>query len=34
VDKRVVEAALGRLGVHQEVVNASNDAAIDLNGIN
>ena len=34
VAKRVVEAALGRLGVPQEVVNASNDAAIDLNGIN
>ena len=33
VAKRVVEAALGRLGVPQEVVNAS-DAAIDLNGIN
>ena len=33
VAKKVVEAALGRLGVPQEVVNAS-DAAIDLNGIN
>ena len=34
VAKRVVEAALGRLGVPQEVVNASNDAAFDLNGVN
>ena len=34
VAKRVVEAALGRLGVPQEVVNASNDAAINPNGIN
>ena len=34
VAKRVVEAALGRLGVPQEVVNASNNAAFDLNGVN